>query len=82
MNNEGVLVANDVGKLNYWEKNLSQCPLSTTNPTQTGLGLNPGFHSGRLVTDCLSHGMAKAWLFMDYPEDRDSYVFICWIQLH
>jgi len=64
MNNDAALVDN-VGKLNYWEKNLSQCPLSTTNPTRTDLGLNPGLHSGRLVTDCLSHGMAKARLFLD-----------------
>jgi hypothetical protein len=82
MNDDEALVDNEVTKLNYWEKSMPQYPLSTTNPTKPGLGLNLGLHSGRFVSDCLSHGMAKAWLFLEYSEDGDSYVFICWIQLH
>jgi hypothetical protein len=38
------------------------CPhatFTTTNPTWTGLGLNPDIHSGRLVTNHLSHGTAQ-----------------------
>jgi hypothetical protein len=37
------------------------CPsatLSTTNPTWTDPGSNPGFHSGRPATNRLSHGTA------------------------
>jgi hypothetical protein len=32
--------------------------LSTTNPTQTNPGLNPGFRGGRPATNRLSHGTA------------------------
>jgi hypothetical protein len=38
------------------------CPsaaLSTTNPTWTDLGMNPGIHCDRLATNCLSHGAAS-----------------------
>jgi hypothetical protein len=37
------------------------CPIatsSTTNPTWTDLGVNPGLHSYRPATNHLSHGMA------------------------
>jgi methionyl-tRNA formyltransferase len=37
------------------------CPiatLSTTNPTWTHPGLNPGLRGGRPATNCLSHGTA------------------------
>jgi len=40
-----------------WES-LPITTLSTTNPTRTHLGLNPGLHSERLVTNHQSHGMA------------------------
>jgi hypothetical protein len=33
--------------------------LSTTNPTWMGLGLNPGLHSDRSVTNHLSHDTAQ-----------------------
>jgi hypothetical protein len=33
--------------------------LSTTKSMWTGLGSNPGLHGERLVTSCLSHGMAQ-----------------------
>jgi hypothetical protein len=41
-------------------KNLSQCHLSTTNPTWTEPGANPGLRSERPTTNCLSHGTALA----------------------
>jgi hypothetical protein len=40
------------------EKNLSQCHLSTTNPTCTDLGMNPGLHSEKPATNCLIYGTA------------------------
>lgn len=33
--------------------------LPTTNPTQAGLGLNPGLHCDGRVTNCLSHSTAQ-----------------------
>ena len=47
-----------MGKVMYSEKTCYSAPLSTTNPTQTGLGLNLGLHSGKMVTNHHSHGMA------------------------
>jgi hypothetical protein len=40
----------DKRKLKYLEKNLSQCHLSTTNPTWAGLETNLGLHGDRPVT--------------------------------
>jgi hypothetical protein len=37
------------GKGEYLEKDLPQCYFSTTNPTWTVLGLNPGLSRGREV---------------------------------
>jgi hypothetical protein len=45
----------DRGKLKYSVKKLSQCTLPTTNPTWTGLGLNPGLRGDRLAANCLGH---------------------------
>jgi hypothetical protein len=47
-----------MGKLKYIMKNLSQCDLSITDLTWTGLRLNLGHHIDRLVTNCPSHGTA------------------------
>jgi hypothetical protein len=55
----------DKGKLKCLEKNLLQCHFSTTNPTQNETGLNLEFQGERLVTNCMSHGMARRW-----PLDR------------
>jgi hypothetical protein len=61
----------DRGKLKTSEKNLSQCHLSTTNPTWSDLGANPSLHKENPATNHLSHGMAppviwvcpwKSWL--------------------
>lgn len=41
---------------NTLRKTFSSANLLTTNPTQTGLELNPDFCSGKPVTNCLSHG--------------------------
>jgi hypothetical protein len=46
------------------------CPsatLSTTNPTWTDPGSNPGLHGGRLAANSLSHGMASTGLNHSYP---------------
>lgn len=48
----------DLGKVTYSEKICHSAPLSTTNPTQIGLGLNLGLHGGKMVTNQQSHGMA------------------------
>jgi len=37
------------------------CHFSDTNPTQNETGLNMEFWSERLVTNCMSHGMARRW---------------------
>jgi hypothetical protein len=48
----------------------SSATLSITNPTWTDLGVNPGLHSERQVTDCLSRGMASALVdFMKMKHD-------------
>jgi hypothetical protein len=48
----------DRGKPKYSGKNLSQCTLSTTNPTRTDRVLNLGLCGGREVANHLSHGTA------------------------
>ena len=48
----------ELGKVTYSEKTCHSVPLSTTNPTQTGLDLNLGLHGGKMVTNHQSHGMA------------------------
>jgi hypothetical protein len=52
----------------YWRENRrtrrKTCPsatLSTTNPTWTDLGVNPGLCGERPATNCLSHVTAKGW---------------------
>jgi hypothetical protein len=44
--------------LKYLGNDLSQCHLSTTNPTWTGLGLNLGLCGKRLESNQLSDSMA------------------------
>jgi hypothetical protein len=39
-----------------WIKTSPSATLSTTNTTWTDLGVNPGFHSERSVTNLLSNG--------------------------
>ena len=51
----------DKGKLKCLEKNLFQCHFSNKNPTQNETGSNLEFWSERLVTNCMSHGMARRW---------------------
>ena len=46
---------NEGGKLKYSEKNLSQCHLSITHPTQSGPRLNLGLCGERPATNSLSH---------------------------
>jgi len=52
----------DRGKGKYLEKDLPQCYFFTTDPTWTGLGLNPGFSRGKggAAANHLSHGMGSA----------------------
>jgi hypothetical protein len=50
----------DSRKLKFLKENLSHCHLSTTNPTWTGLGLNPGLLSDRLAMNLLNHDTAIA----------------------
>jgi hypothetical protein len=45
-------------KQNTQKKYLSQCYLSTKNPTQNGLESNPGFYGDWPATNCLSHSRA------------------------
>jgi hypothetical protein len=49
---------NDRPRLKYSETTCHSTTLSTTNSTWTGLGLNPGLHRDRVVTDNLGHGTA------------------------
>jgi hypothetical protein len=44
--------------LKYLENDLSECHLSTTNPTWTSLGLNLGLCGKRLESNQLNDGMA------------------------
>jgi len=51
-------MAIDKGKQSkYLQRNLPQATMSTTNPTWTAWGSNPGLHDEKLVTSCLSCGM-------------------------
>jgi hypothetical protein len=43
------------------EKTCPIATLSTTNPTWTDLGMNPGIQNEKLMTNCLSYGMARYW---------------------
>jgi hypothetical protein len=58
MNEYGAVEDNNVGKVMYSEKTCHNAPLYTTNPTQTGLGLNLGLHGEKMVTNHQSYGMA------------------------
>jgi hypothetical protein len=49
----------DRGKPKYWGKTCPSATLSTTNPTWTDPGSNPGLRGGRLATNRLSHGTAQ-----------------------
>jgi hypothetical protein len=51
MNEYGAVEDTDVGKVMYSEKTCHSAPLYTTNPTQTGLGLNLGLHGEKTVTN-------------------------------
>jgi len=58
MNEYGAVEDSDLGEVTYSEKTCHSAPLSTTNPTHTGLGLNLGLHGGKMLTNQQSHGMA------------------------
>jgi hypothetical protein len=45
-----------------WGKACPSATLSTTNPTWTDLGLNPGLRGERLATNRLSHGTAYRYI--------------------
>jgi len=49
----------DRGKLKYLRKTCPNATLSTINPTQTGLGLNPSLHCEKLATKCQENGRAE-----------------------
>jgi hypothetical protein len=51
---------NDRRKVNNSEKPCPSATLSTTNPILTDLGMKLGFHSEKLKTNHLSHGMASS----------------------
>ena len=57
MNEYGAVEDYDMDKVTYSEKTCHSAFLSTTNPTQTDLGLNLGLHGGKMVTNQQSHGM-------------------------
>lgn len=42
-----------------WRQSCHSVSSSTTKSMWAGLGSNPGLHGERLVTSCLSHGMAQ-----------------------
>jgi hypothetical protein len=48
----------DRGKPKYLAKPCLSATLSTTNPTWTDMGSNPGLHGGRLVANHLSHSIS------------------------
>lgn len=48
----------DTGTVKYMGKTFPSTALSTTNPSCTGPGLNPGLCSNRLATNHWSHGKA------------------------
>jgi hypothetical protein len=52
---------NNREKLKNSERNLSQCHLSVTNPTQTDQGANLGLHGERPATNRLIHSMSMLW---------------------
>jgi len=43
-------------KLKYLERSCASATLSTTNPTMTSQGLNPGLEGERQKTNCPSNG--------------------------
>jgi hypothetical protein len=47
------------GKLKYLEKTCPSATLSTTNPTRTDPGSNPGRRRGKSATNRLSYGAAS-----------------------
>jgi hypothetical protein len=49
------------GKLQYSEKTCPSATLSTTNPTWSDLGSNPGRRGGKPATNCLSFGTSVFW---------------------
>jgi hypothetical protein len=42
-----------------WRQSCHSVSSSTTKSMWAGLGSNPGLYGERLVTSCLSHGMAQ-----------------------
>jgi len=58
-------VHNIVGMISKWENGTTwnklhpSATLSSTNPTQTDMGLNPGQQSSRLATNHLRHDKAS-----------------------
>jgi hypothetical protein len=48
----------DRGRPKYPEKTCLSATFSTTNPTWSGLGANPGLHSERMATNRLIRGIA------------------------
>jgi hypothetical protein len=61
----------DRGKQTYSGKNLLSATLSTTNPTWTDPGSNPGLRGKRPATNLLSHGTA---FVMYYNAQNSGYV--------
>jgi hypothetical protein len=56
----------------FGEKTCPSATLSTTNPTWTDLGLNPGLRGERAATNRLSHGRTKGRLV--FPSINNSKV--------
>jgi hypothetical protein len=70
------------------------CPsaaLTTTNPTWTDPGSNPGLRVERPATNCLSHGTAKedsetlfflVFQFYNLTEEREKFFYWNYLLLH
>jgi hypothetical protein len=70
--NYGETQWNDIDRINL-RKTCPSAILSTTNPTWTDPGANPGLHSERPVTNHLNHGMALNSRLIEQFIDETTY---------
>jgi hypothetical protein len=62
------------------EKTCPSATLSTTNPTQTDPGSNPGLRGGRQATNRLSHGTAYGQLYAALTRGRNDHIFKVYVR--
>jgi hypothetical protein len=66
---------------NWQGKTCPSATLSTTNPTWTDPGSNPGLRGGRSVANRLIHGTALLWTLQSEPSDHTTIWSIMWSAL-